>query len=77
MLIFSGGLVDSATAILGALASGLAMSWQAIALASVAICLVSWFLISQLCRLTHFYRKHIRACWTYARLLNTTHWLAH
>lgn len=63
ILVFSGGLCESATAILGALAAGYPMAPWAVAVSCIALLLVIAFLASQVRRLVQFYTHHREETW--------------
>ena len=63
MLVFSGGIVESAMAILGAHAVGYTMPAWSITTAYATLLVISAFLASQLHALYRFYWSHREACW--------------
>ena len=63
ILIFSGGLTESATAVLGALAGGVLMPTWSIVLSCAWLFLLALVLVSQLRRIALFYRAHATECW--------------
>ena len=63
MMVFSGGLVNAAAAIVGAAAGGVPLPPWAVLFAYIALLLVSAFLVSVVRRLVGFYRHHREVCW--------------
>ena len=63
MLVFSGGIVEAAMAIIGASVAGFAMPAWSVAAANAAIVAIFLFVAEQVRELYDFYRKHREACW--------------
>lgn len=68
MIVFAGGVTESATAIIGAAIVGYDMPLWSIALAALAVLVVLAFVDSQALTLLHFYRSHRSECWVPAEV---------
>ena len=62
-LVFSAGLVEAASSVLGGLAGGIPMPASSIALACVCLLMVLAFLVSQARRLVRFHTLYAEECW--------------